>query len=128
MTEGVKIGQLYPQVMHPAAPVQRSVRADIPRPGESFRAILDQKVLKFSQHAKLRLEQRGIRLGNEQMAKIEEAIDKAAAKGAKESLLLMKDLALIVNVKNRTIVTAMDGSSMRDNVFTQIDSAVVISS
>ena len=70
----------------------------------------------------------GIRLENEQMAKIEAAIDKAAAKGAKESLLLMNDLALIVNVKNRTIVTAMDGQSMRDNVFTQIDSAVVISS
>ena len=54
------------------------------------------------------------------------AIDKAAAKGAKDSLILFKDMAFIVNVKNRTIVTAMDSSSMQDNVFTQIDSAVVI--
>jgi flagellar operon protein len=60
------------------------------------------------------------------MAKIESAIDKAAAKGAKDSLILFKDMAFIVNVKNRTIVTAMEGSSMQDNVFTQIDSAVVI--
>jgi len=128
MNEGVKIGQLYPQVIHPAAHALRNARSDGMRPADSFQAILDQKVLKFSHHAKLRLEQRGIRLENEQMAKIEAAIDKAAAKGAKESLLLMNDLALIVNVKNRTIVTAMDGQSMRDNVFTQIDSAVVISS
>ncbi|MOA07809.1 hypothetical protein D3C78_1275320 [compost metagenome] len=63
----------------------------------------------------------------EQLSKIETAIDNAAAKGAKESLILMKDMALIVNVDNRTVVTAMDGSSMKDNVFTQIDSAVIIS-
>lgn len=52
---------------------------------------------------------------------------KSAAKGAKESLILMQDMAFIVNVKNRTVVTAMDSESMKDNVFTQIDSAVIIS-
>ncbi|MNP74933.1 hypothetical protein D3C76_1718910 [compost metagenome] len=54
-------------------------------------------------------------------------MDKAAAKGSKESLILMKDLAFIVSVPNRTVVTAMDGNSIKDNVFTQIDSAIVIS-
>ena len=49
------------------------------------------------------------KLKPEQMAKIESAIDKAAAKGAKDSLILFKDMAFIVNVNNRTIVTAMDG-------------------
>lgn len=39
----------------------------------------------------------------------------------------MKDMALIVNIPNRTVVTAMDGNAMKDNVFTQIDSAVIIS-
>ncbi|GJM83470.1 hypothetical protein HMSSN139_59660 [Paenibacillus sp. HMSSN-139] len=73
------------------------------------------------------MEQRGIELKPEQLNKIESAIDSAAAKGAKDSLILLKDMALIVNVNNRTVVTAMDGSSMKDNVFTQIDSAVIIS-
>jgi flagellar operon protein len=61
------------------------------------------------------------------MKQIGSALDKAAAKGAKESLILMQDMAFIVNVKNRTVVTAMDSASMKDNVFTQIDSAVIIS-
>jgi flagellar operon protein len=61
------------------------------------------------------------------VAKINSAVDKAAAKGAKESLILMQDMALIVSVPNRTVVTAMDKQSMQDNVFTQIDSAVIIS-
>lgn len=127
MNESVKIGQLYPHAIHPAVQTARTSAAAGSKAENSFQSILDQKVLKFSHHAQVRLEQRGIRLASEQIAKIETAIDKAAAKGAKESLMLMNDLAFIVNIKNRTIVTAMDGHSMRDNVFTQIDSAVVIS-
>ena len=51
---------------------------------------------------------------------------KAAAKGARSSLLVMKDVALIVSVTNRTVITAVDGSSLKDNVFTNIDSAVIV--
>lgn len=89
--------------------------------------MLQDQVLKLSNHAAKRLEQRGIELRSDQMAKINSAVDKAAAKGAKESLILMQDMALIVSVPNRTVVTAMDKQSMQDNVFTQIDSAVIIS-
>ncbi|MBC8079443.1 MAG: flagellar biosynthesis protein, partial [Gorillibacterium sp.] len=71
-------------------------------------------------------QQRGVNLKPEQLEQIRSAIDKAEAKGAKDSLILLKDMALIVNVKNRTIVTAMDGASMKENVFTQIDSAVIL--
>ncbi|MNI99493.1 hypothetical protein D3C73_1585880 [compost metagenome] len=84
-------------------------------------------MLKFSNHAAKRLEQRGIQLGTQQLDQINSAVEQAAAKGSKESLILMKDLAFIVNIPNRTVVTAMDGSSMKNNVFTQIDSTVVIS-
>lgn len=73
------------------------------------------------------MQQRGIKLDSEQLVQLDTAVRKAEAKGAKESLILFKDVALIVNVKNRTVVTAMDGSQMKDNVFTQIDSAVIIS-
>ncbi|WP_434753026.1 TIGR02530 family flagellar biosynthesis protein [Paenibacillus amylolyticus] len=96
-------------------------------PVKPFAQVLGDNLLKLSNHAAKRLEQRGIELKTEQMKQIGSALDKAAAKGAKESLILMQDMAFIVNVKNRTVVTAMDSASMKDNVFTQIDSAVIIS-
>ncbi|MFD0671733.1 TIGR02530 family flagellar biosynthesis protein [Cohnella sp. GCM10027633] len=95
--------------------------------GVSFKELLDRQQLKFSTHAQQRLEQRGIVLMPDQLNRIASAIDQAAAKGARDSLVLFKDIAMIVNVPNRTVVTAMDGNSMREHVFTQIDSAVVVS-
>ncbi|RUT29716.1 flagellar biosynthesis protein [Paenibacillus zeisoli] len=126
MSDPISVGRLYPGKIPPAAS-QRSVTA--PQGGQqgaSFQNILNNQMVKFSNHAVKRLEQRGIQLMPEQLKKIGSAIDSAAAKGSKDSLILMKDMALIVNVNNRTVVTAMDGSSMKNNVFTQIDSAVVI--
>jgi flagellar operon protein len=128
MTDKISIGQLYPNAVSPASLRQTKSAVDLDKTnGKSFQQIFQDKIVRLSQHAEQRLEQRGIQIQPDQMAKIESAIDKAAAKGSKDSLILFKDMALIVNVKNRTIVTAMDGSSMKDNVFTQIDSAVVIS-
>ncbi|MBE9913248.1 flagellar biosynthesis protein [Paenibacillus donghaensis] len=128
MNERLTIGQLYPGKIYPAAQnasahkvSQQENRTD------SFDRIFQNELLKFSNHAAKRLEQRGIELKGDELLQIQNAVDKAAAKGSKESLILMKDMALIVNVANRTVVTAMDGNSMKDNVFTQIDSAVVIS-
>ena len=77
--------------------------------------------------AEMRMQQRGMAVQPEQWSKIEAALDQAASKGAKESLVLLNDMALIVNVQNRTIVTAMQGSAMKNNIFTQIDSAIIIS-
>ncbi|QMV40165.1 TIGR02530 family flagellar biosynthesis protein [Cohnella cholangitidis] len=93
----------------------------------SFRDLLSQQQLKFSHHAEQRLQQRGISLQPEQLTKIADAVEQAAAKGAKDSLVLFRDIAMIVNVPNRTVVTAMDGNSMKEHIFTQIDSAVVVS-
>jgi len=92
-----------------------------------FRELLDQQQLKFSHHAELRLQQRGIRLMPEQIDRIASAVEQAAAKGAKDSLVLFRDIAMIVSIPNRTVVTAMDGNSMKEHIFTQIDSAVVLS-
>jgi flagellar operon protein len=128
MTDKISIGQLYPTSVTPASlRHSKSEMNKLHQNGQSFQQIFQDKMVRLSHHAEQRLVQRGIQLQPDQMAKIESAIDKAAAKGAKDSLILFKDMALIVNVKNRTIVTAMDGTSMQDNVFTQIDSAVVIS-
>ncbi|MFC5532459.1 TIGR02530 family flagellar biosynthesis protein [Cohnella yongneupensis] len=95
--------------------------------GVSFQQLLDRQQLKFSYHAQQRLQQRGIELKPDQLSRIASAVDQAAAKGAKDSLVLFRDIAMIVNVPNRTVVTAMDGNSMQEHVFTQIDSAVVVS-
>lgn len=84
------------------------------------------KTLKFSNHAVERMSQRGINFTPDQMTKIEEAARKASDKGAKETLIFTDDNALIVSSKNNTIVTVMDKSSMKENVFTNIDSTVVI--
>lgn len=124
MNNPMKIGNLYNHAL-----ATNSVRRNVSRNAHektSFQQILDQKILKFSHHAQARLEQRGIRLEDSQLEKLEGAIEQAAAKGAKDSLLLMNDMAFIVNVKSRTVVTALDHASMENNVFTQIDSAVVV--
>ena len=127
MSERMTIGQIYPSTVHPSTLQRPNGSKSLSSPEDSFENVLQRKMLKFSNHAAKRLEQRGITLGNRQLDQISSAVDKAAAKGSKESLILMKDMALIVSVANRTVVTAIDGNAMKDNVFTQIDSAVIIS-
>lgn len=84
--------------------------------------------LKFSAHASARMQSRNLAMGPEQMQKLNEAINKAAAKGLDDTLILTKDSAFIVSVKNRTVVTAMDRASLDagSNVFTNIDGAVIV--
>lgn len=82
--------------------------------------------LKFSAHASQRLTDRKIKLDAAMMGKVNDALDKAAAKGVEETLVLTPDAALIVSVKNRTVITAMDRGSMSGNVFTNIDGAVIV--
>lgn len=96
--------------------------------GEDFKAILGrlQGEIKFSHHALERLQKRNISLTNTNISRLQNAMDRAADKGAKESLVLMDELAFVVSIKNKTVITAMDEESMKEHVFTNIDSAVVI--
>lgn len=82
--------------------------------------------LKFSNHAIERMQRRGVQFTTDQIDKIESAVQKAAAKGARETLLLTDDAALIVSVKDKTVVTVMDKAALKENVFTNIDSTVMI--
>lgn len=82
--------------------------------------------VKFSNHAIERMRTRGISYSPEDITKLNDAVARAAAKGSKDSLVLMNDSALIVSVKNKTVVTVMDKSALKENVFTNIDSTVVI--
>jgi len=93
----------------------------------SFARVLDEKQeVKFSQHAQERLKSRNIVLSANDIANLEGAVNTVAQKGGKESLVMMKDAALVVSITNRTVVTALDRNQMQGNVFTNIDSAVII--
>ena len=103
-----------------------------PTTGPSFRDVLTQQGvtpgtgLKFSAHAIQRLQSRNITLSQDDVQKMNVMADKAAAKGAQQSLFMLHDVGMIVSIKNRTVITAVDSDSMRENVFTNIDSAAVI--
>ena len=112
----------------------RSINKNLAQtPGSSFEEILHQKrevtensELKFSKHAAMRLEDRNINLSKEQNIRLENGVQKASEKGIKESLVLMDSLAFIVNIPNKTVVTAMDQGESGDNIFTNIDGAVIV--
>ena len=81
--------------------------------------------LKFSKHAAMRMEDRNIQLSDEQSERLESGVTKASEKGINESLVMLDSLAFIVNVPNRTVVTAMDQDESNHQVFTNIDGAVI---
>ncbi len=94
--------------------------------GDVLNNTLDKtKNVKFSGHAQQRLKSRNIELSSQQMERISNAVDRAAGKGSRDSLLLVDDLAAVVSVENRTVVTVVDSESMKENVFTNIDSTVI---
>ena len=82
--------------------------------------------IRFSKHASQRLETRNIQLSSEQGARLEDGVMKAQEKGIKESLVLVDSLAFIVNIPNKTVVTAMDQTDAQTNVFTNIDGAIIM--
>lgn len=94
----------------------------------SFEEVLrqKQKPLKFSKHATQRLSQRNINLSDEQNIRLTNGVTEAEKKGVNESLVLVDNLAFIVNVPNKTVVTAMDQEETNANVFTNIDGAVIM--
>ena len=82
--------------------------------------------LKFSKHASMRLSERDITLTESQSARLENGVDAASKKGINDSLVLVDNLAFIVNVPNKTVVTAMVQTETNSNVFTNIDGAVIM--
>jgi flagellar operon protein len=113
-----------------AAPATR--RTD-PSAAPGFDRILSTKLqpaqapdgLRWSAHAVQRLSQREITITPETQQRLEGAVDRLAAKGGRESVVLVDRMAFVVSVSNRTVITAVDQAGMRDQVFTNIDSAVL---
>lgn len=99
--------------------------------GDSFSSILQKEITKqdgltFSKHAETRMVQRDMTLSGTEMKRLSEAVDKAGEKGVQNTLVLMDEKAFIVNVPNNVVITAMNGQDLKENVFTNIDGAVIV--
>ncbi len=96
----------------------------------SFAEILETRIaapdIKFSAHAVSRLIDRNITLTQREIDRIRNGVGKAEEKGARESLILLEDKAFLVSIKNHTVITAITGDNLKENVFTNIDSAVIV--
>lgn len=112
----------------PAAPALEPKRPGLtsgPAGPTEFQQILD-KQLNFSKHAETRIRSREIPWSEALESRISQGIDAAQAKGSREALILVDDVAVIANVKSRTVITAMDKTQLKDRIFTNIDSAVLV--
>jgi flagellar operon protein len=98
--------------------------------GPSFAEVLSRRTSeleppRFSRHALQRLQQRGIDLGAATMQRLSEGVQRAASKGARDSVVFVDNTAFVVSVANNTVITAVGAEHMREHVFTNIDSAVI---
>lgn len=106
---------------------EKTLRERLPGlPGDAGAPAISPSNLKFSAHALNRIKDRSIAMDQQLREKLEKAVDTASQKGSKESLILSDNAAFIVSVKNKTVITVLDRNQMNGNVFTNIDSTVVI--
>jgi flagellar operon protein len=114
--------------VRPQKPVEQKSFSELLESAEKgFGAGLD-RPLKLSGHAQQRLAEGGVELSDAQMGALASAATKAEAKGARDTLMLMDNMGLIVNIPNRTVVTVMPEERMQSGVVTQIDSTVLVKS
>jgi len=97
--------------------------------GTGFENILQQAIdkstgVKFSKHAELRMQARNIDLTQNQREKINSAVSMAQQKGIKDSLVILDNMAFVVNVPSKTVITAVNNNELKENVFTNIDGAI----
>lgn len=126
MADDFKI-QLNPGIIPPskAQPATAASKGTSSSSEISFAETLSQtQTVRFSNHAQKRLEARNINLTDDGISRLSNAVDKAEKRGGKESLVMVDDMAFIVNVRDRLVVTALDSKSRGEGVFTQIDSVV----
>ncbi|MVB09740.1 putative flagellar [Caprobacter fermentans] len=124
----------YSAWIGPAYPVQPESRNPKTRQTDSagkgsFSEILQtvrQGGLTFSKHALQRMDERQIEVSPELMARMSGAAEKAKAKGVRDALMMSGDTAFIVNIPSSTVVTMMNGGEMKENIFTNIDGAVIL--
>lgn len=124
-------GQLFPVDKILNNSYNENIKSSPKKTDLDFEKILDKSINKnenfsISNHAAARIKERNINFNEVDMKKINDGINKADEKGAKDCLILYKDVALVASIKNRTIITAVDKENSKDNVFTNIDSVVLL--
>ncbi len=122
----LKLRQLQPKPFHVA-----SNQKTVNQPQSTFEQLLQEKLqgkesLQFSKHSKERIVQRGIEMTEELLGRMNEAATSAKQKGAKDVVMIDKEAVFIVSIPNNTVITAMNGNEMKQNIFTKIDGAVLI--
>jgi len=110
------------RIQHPESRVPRTGKGGASH--EGFREILGEE-MRITKHAEERMGREGLQMDAAQTRRVKDAMTRLADRGAEQSLLLIDDLAMIVNVRNRTLVTVVSGERRGDGVFTDIDSAVI---
>jgi flagellar operon protein len=119
---------LIPGVGGPARVAPGTTPPAVRRPdGPSFQEVLRGRAtgVQFSGHAVQRLERRGIQVDPPTLQRLDDGVQRAAAKGARDAVVFVDGTAFVVSVRNSTVITAVDRDHMRDHVFTNIDSAVI---
>lgn len=123
MSSPIQNNKINDLVQTRVAPAPAQIQT--PGTGPDFSAILADR-LKVSNHAQTRLQSRDLQLDGAKWERVLEGVERAAQKGAKESLVMVDDIALVVSVRNRTVITAVGQDHLKENVFTNIDSAVIV--
>ncbi|ABA88433.1 flagellar operon protein of unknown function DUF3766 [Syntrophotalea carbinolica DSM 2380] len=119
---------ILPQPLLPTQATNRSSRSTPGKTAQSFEQTLARQLenpVGFSRHALQRMEHRGIKFSDSELQRLNGAVDLVQTKGGRDSLVLMDNTALVVSVKNRQVVTVLDQTQLKDNVFTNIDSAII---
>lgn len=115
-------------------PLHPSIRQTQPKPinnaQQSFKAHLqeatNQQELKVSKHAHERIMERKIAISEQEWQAVSDKVFEAHSKGVKQPLVLMDQAALIVSAKNATVITAMDRTEAKQQIFTNIDGTIVL--
>ena len=132
MSNGFNPALVPPGVSAPADVRTRTqpVRPNVQTPqGPAFADVLKgvagTQPVQFSKHAVQRLERRNLAVDTASLQRLQDGVDRAAGKGARDAVVLVDDTAFVVSVRNRTVITAVGKDQMKDHVFTNIDSAVI---
>jgi flagellar operon protein len=123
MSERITAHQLYQPTLYTARAQQQQVYQN------PFKSLFDKELessLTISKHAKKRLEDRNIEITDASWNKIGEKVKEAGRKGVKDSLVILRDVTLVVNAPNQTVITALGRNESASQIFTNINGAIVI--
>mgnify|MGYP000871698445 FL=1 len=123
----LQIKRLETQLINSSQPIVRNKNL----PSKNFESVLQQiqnkdDEIKFSKHAINRMDHRDMTLSNEEIKRLKSGFNKAEEKGVKDALILMGDKVFIASIKNKTVITTVNKEQLKDNVFTNIDGAVIV--